>query len=205
MNRTLASLALAAALAAGCASTPKPEAHQIADACALLKDNKSWHKAMRRSAKDWGAPMGFQLAVIRQESSFDSKARPERGDRRWLGLLPGKRPSTAYGYAQALDTTWAEYQQKTGNGGASRRNFNDAVDFIGWYFSTTGERAGVGQYDYRAHYLAYHEGAGGYMRGTWRDKAWLIQTADRVAGHAARYERQISECKALQPKFLGIF
>lgn len=192
-----------AAIAAACSTTPQPEAAEIADACRLLDENRSWHRALRASAKEWGAPMGFQLAVVRQESAFDAKARPEREG----GFLffPGKRPSSARGYSQALDPTWEEYKQKTGNSGASRSSFRDSVDFIGWYFSNTGQRTGLGQYDYKAHYLAYHEGAGGYLRGTWRGKDWLVRAADRVASSAAKYETQIGDCDALKPKFLGIF
>jgi hypothetical protein len=188
-----------------CASAPQPSNAEIADACLLLKENRNWHTALRASAKEWGAPMGFQLAVMKQESAFDARAKAPRGTRKWFGLVQGDRLSSAYGYAQALDTTWESYKRETGNGGADRHNFRDAADFIGWYFASTGKRTGVGQYDYKAHYLAYHEGAGGYLRGTWRNKRWLMNTADNVAAQAARYESQISRCKALKPKFLGIF
>ena len=206
MGRKIIPLAIIAALGlAGCASAPQPSNAEIADACLMLKENKSWHKALRASAHEWGAPMGYQLAIIKQESSFDSKAKAPRGERKWFGLVEGDRLSSARGYAQALDTTWESYKRETGNGGASRQSFKDASDFIGWYFSKTGERTGVGQYDYRAHYLAYHEGPTGYLQGTWRNKTWLVQTADRVASQAAAYESQIAGCKALKPKFLGIF
>jgi hypothetical protein len=201
----IAILASAAALLGACASTPKPSGEEIADACLLLKENRNWHKALRASAKEWGAPMGFQLAVMKQESAFDARAKAPRGERKWFGLVQGDRLSSARGYAQALDTTWEHYKRETGNGGASRSSFRDASDFIGWYFASTGKRTGLGQYDYRGHYLAYHEGAGGYLNGTWRSKTWLINTANGVAAQAARYESQITGCKALKPKFLGIF
>jgi hypothetical protein len=199
-----AATAIFAALA-GCASTPKPTADEVADACRLLKENRSWHTALRSSAKEWGAPMGYQLAVMKQESAFDARAKAPRGERKWFGLVQGDRLSSAKGYAQALDTTWESYKRETGNGGANRQNFRDAADFIGWYFASTGRRTGLGQYDYRAHYLAYHEGATGYLQGTWRGKTWLINTANGVAAQAVRYENQITNCKALKPKFLGIF
>jgi hypothetical protein len=206
MGRFFASLALVATLAlSGCVGAPQPSNAEIADACLMLKENRNWHNALRASAKEWGAPMGFQLAIMKQESAFDSKARAPRGERKWFGLVQGDRLSSARGYAQALDTTWDTYKRDTGNGGASRQSFRDAADFIGWYFAQTGERTGVGQYDYKAHYLAYHEGQGGYIKGTWRSKGWLVQTADRVASQAATYESQIAGCKALKPKFLGIF
>jgi hypothetical protein len=199
-----ASLALAAAGLGACASAPTPSPAEIADACVLLKENRDWYGHLRESARDWGAPMGLQLAIIRQESGFDADARPARG-RSFFGLLPGKRPSDAYGYAQALDSTWERYQKETGNTWSSRDDFEDATDFVGWYVNLTGRMTGVGQHDYRDHYLAYHEGQGGYMRGTWRSKGWLIKTADTVAANAARYERQIKDCDGLRRRFLGVF
>ncbi|HVY87414.1 MAG TPA: hypothetical protein VG942_01000 [Hyphomonadaceae bacterium] len=193
------------AAAASCATAPQPPPEQIADACLLLKDNRNWYNALRDTAHQWGAPMGYQLAVIKQESNFDPKALAPRGERQWFGLVEGKRLSSANGYSQALDQTWDNYRTKAGKSGADRHNFKDAVDFIGWYYNTTGEKTGLGQYDYRAHYLAYHEGATGYLQGTWKKKGWLVDAANRVASQAARYESQISGCKALKPKFLGIF
>ena len=179
-------------LLTACATEPP---RQQEDACAILKDNRDWYSAMRKSAKRWGAPMGLQMAIIRQESSFRHDAKPPRGERRMLGLLPGKRPSSAYGYAQALDTTWNEYKQKTGRGGASRNDFKDAVDFIGWYVNRTGRMTGIGQFNYRGHYLAYHEGPGGFSRGSWRSKQWLINVANKVHADADRYEKQIMSCR----------
>lgn len=196
---------LVAGFAASCASTAPPPAEKVADACKLLSDNKSWYKSLRASAKEWGAPMGYQLAVMRQESAFDGRAKAPRGERQWFGLVQGERISSAYGYSQALETTWENYKKATGNNGADRDSFNDAADFIGWYFNATGQKTGLGQFDYKGHYLAYHEGATGYQQGTWKSKQWLITAANRVASSAATYESQISTCNALKPKFLGIF
>lgn len=207
MGRKPAILSLVAALVlSACASAPQPSNAEIADACLLLKSNRDWHDTMRAAARNWGAPMGFQLAIIKQESSFDASALAPRGERQWFGLVEGKRVSSAEGYSQALDGTWEMYKKATGKWGASRGSFHDSVDFIGWYFNTTGQRTGLDQYDYKAHYLAYHEGATGYLKGTWKGKPWLIDVAGRVASQAARYEGQISNCDALKPqKFLGIF
>lgn len=205
MVRTPATIFFVCVFAAGCASAPRLESAQIANACTMLKDHKSWYKALRQSAKDWGAPMGLQLAIIQQESNFDAKAKPPRGDRKWFGLVQGDRPSSAYGYAQALDSTWDQYKRETGNGGADRHDFRDSVDFVGWYVNSTGKQIKIDQYDYRGHYLSYHEGPSGYSQGTWRGQDWLVSAANRVASQAARYESQIAGCKGLKPKFLGIF
>ena len=206
MGRNLAISLMAALGMSACASAPQPSNAEIADACLLLKENRQWHDVMRETARKWGAPMGFQLAVIKQESSFDSRALAPHGDREWFGLVEGKRVSSAAGYSQALDGTWEMYKRETGKGLANRNDFRDSSDFIGWYYNTTGKRTGLGQYDYQAHYLAYHEGATGYLKGTWKSKGWLINTAGRVAQQAARYESQISRCDALKPqKLLGLF
>jgi hypothetical protein len=204
MLRLAVTLTLAAGAAAGCATAPKPTASEIGNACTMLTEHKSWYKALRRSAKEWGAPMGYQLAVIRQESGFDRHARPPR-ERMFFGLIPGSRPSDAYGYAQALESTWETYQRDTGRRGDDRNDFRDATYFVGWYFDQTGQKNGLGQYDYRGHYLAYHEGHGGYARGTWKSKGWLRDVADKVSVNASMYERQIKDCPGLRSKFLGVF
>lgn len=198
-------IALIALAATACASMPTPSEREVADACTLLQKNRAWHEALRDTAKNWGAPMGFQLAIIKQESSFNADALPPRGARTWFGLFEGERISSAKGYSQALDSTWETYKASTGKWGASRNSFRDSSDFIGWYFSSTGKRTGLGQYDYKGHYLAYHEGAGGYLKGSWKNKGWLVETAANVSRQAARYEGQIARCDALKPKFLGIF
>lgn len=150
--------------------------------------------------------MGYTLAVIRQESSFRSDALAPRGERQWFGIIEGKRLSSAAGYSQALDGTWTQYQKETGHWSASRNNFRDSSDFIGWYYRTNGQRLGISQYDYRAHYIVYHEGPTGYQNGSWRTKASLIDIAEKVAAQAKRYESQIRGCGILKPeKLLGLF
>jgi hypothetical protein len=205
MNRMLlATAAVSLSLSIpGCASAPPTDA-QIADACSMLTDKRDWYRALRQSSKDWGAPMGLQLAIINQESTFDRKALAPRGPKQWF-FFPGKRLSSAKGYAQALDPTWDRYRQETHNGGADRANFRDTTDFIGWYVNENAKKAHIGQFDYRAHYIAYHEGQGGYLSGAWKRNKALLASADRVASNATRYEAQIKDCKALKPKFLGIF
>jgi hypothetical protein len=174
---------------------------QTADACLILEDNRSWWRALQRTERRWGVPAGVQLAILKRESSFDSDARPAR--RRLLGFIPGRRPSSAYGYAQALDSTWDWYRRDTGRRGADRDDFGDAVDFVGWYASKSRQLSGVPPHDARALYLTYHEGHTGYNQGTYRSKSWLMRVADEVASDAARYESQISRCeRRLNRRFL---
>jgi hypothetical protein len=111
-----------------------------------------------------------------------------------LGIIPWTRPTTAYGYAQALDETWAQYLDSAGNLLAARDDFADAADFIGWYSHLSHRKLGIAKTDAKKLYLAYHEGHKGYAQGSYLNKAWLRGVADKVAKRARLFERQLSQC-----------
>ena len=143
------------------------------------------------------------MAIIRQESSFDSNAAPDR--EKILGFIPWKRPTTAKGYSQAVEGTWEQYQKETGQNRANRTNFDNSVDFIGWYLSKA-PSARIRSYEVDKLYLAYHEGYGGYKRRSYKDKDWLLDVAKKVKYNAVRYERQIKNCPLKESKsFWDIF
>ncbi|MEL7128329.1 MAG: hypothetical protein AAGK23_02185 [Pseudomonadota bacterium] len=177
-----------------CATTPPTSAEQ-SNICEIFDGRKSWYRASARAEKRWGAPIELQIAIIKTESNFDKDARPPRGRRKFFGLVRGDRPSSARGYAQALDGTWDEYKSATGNAGASRSDFSDSVDFVGWYVARSSRQAGIPLGSARSQYLAYHEGPGGFTRGTWRGNSRLISTADRVASDTNLFERQLQACE----------
>lgn len=179
---------------AACATTP-PTANQQTDICEIFDGRKSWYRAAARVEERWGAPIELQMAIIKTESSFDRNAKPPRGRRRFFGIVRGERPSSALGYAQALDGTWDEYKSATGNGSASRTNFADSVDFIGWYIARSSRQLGISPANARVQYLAYHEGPGGYSQGRWRSDRALINIADRVSSDTRRFEGQLSRCE----------
>ena len=108
-----------------CVAT-QPE--NITDVCAIFEDRRSWYRAAKNSEQRWGVPIAANMAIIYQESSFRAKARPERSKVLWI--FPGARPSSAYGYAQALDGTWQDYIRVSSNRNASRSEFDDAIDFV---------------------------------------------------------------------------
>ncbi|MCP2678769.1 hypothetical protein NHF45_04390 [Maricaulaceae bacterium NA33B04] len=182
--------ASAALLATGCASSPPDQVH---DACIILEDNRAWYRDLQRTERRWGVSPGVQLAILKRESSFNAHARPART--RLLGFIPGRRPSSAYGYAQALDSTWDWYRRDSGRRGADRDDFGDAVDFIGWYSNQSRERSGISLDDPYRLYLAYHEGHGGFNRGSYRGKSWLNRAAREVETDARRYDAQIDRCE----------
>ena len=137
--------------------------------------------------------MHVQLAIIHQESKFRADARPiSRG---LFGIPFGRRLSSALGYAQALDGTWAVYKKQTGNSQADREDFRDAVDFIGWYNDVSHKKLRIAKWDARNLYLAYHEGQGGYAQKSYRKKPWLLQVADKVERNAKRYSAQLGRCQ----------
>ncbi|MEX0740626.1 MAG: hypothetical protein WD071_14905 [Pseudohongiella sp.] len=161
--------------------------------CDMFEERRAWYRAAERTEERWNVPVSVTMAFIYQESGFQARARPART--RLLGFIPWTRPSTARGYAQALNTTWDEYRSETGNFLARRSKFADAVDFVGWYNQHSYRRSQIDRDDARNLYLAYHEGHAGFNRGTYRDKAWLLPVAERVQQNANRYARQYASCE----------
>ena len=177
-------------LLASCSSAPPGN---ITNGCEIFENKSGWYQAASRTYETWQVPVHVQLAIIYQESKFVDDARPPRGHLLWV--IPWGRASSAYGYAQAKDTTWDWYIKKTGNRGADRDNFSDAVDFIGWYVDTSHRMLGISRSDTYNQYLAYHEGQGGFKRKTWNKKPWLIKVAQKVEDRAESYQSQLAQCE----------
>ena len=185
---------LLALAVAGCRGATTAPPVDLDDACAILDARPAWARALARAQKKWGVPVPVLMAVIWQESKY-------RGDARTpltfaLGVIPMGRASSAYGYAQAIDSTWKWYLADTGNRGARRDHFADAVDFMGWYFNRSAEKLGIPLTSARRQYLAYHEGHAGYRRRSWRRKPWLVRIAREVDARAAMYAGQLAACNA---------
>ncbi|MCP4350060.1 MAG: hypothetical protein GY795_31660 [Desulfobacterales bacterium] len=162
--------------------------------CEIFRENRAWYKSANDSYKKWGIPIGVMMAIMYHESGFRAKARPPRTT--CLFIFPGPRPSTAYGYAQAVDGTWKRYKQLTGNRGAERDSFEDAIDFIGWYCNQSNIICKIGKNDADSLYFAYHEGHRGYNRRTYRKKNWLKQVASDVQRRSDVYSRQMRSCES---------
>lgn len=176
----------------GCASAPG----NINSVCAVFDQNdgwfNNWHSAAAATERKYGIPVPVLMATIRKESGFQSNARPPR--RYYLGIIPGKRASSAYGFSQALDGTWAQYKRESGNFAGRRSNFDDAVDFVGWYHQKTVSTFGVSPRDTFKLYLAYFSGWSAYKQGAWQSNGSLQKYAMDTATIAANYEAQLSAC-----------
>ncbi|MDR6963100.1 transglycosylase SLT domain-containing protein [Shewanella putrefaciens] len=175
----------------GCATSPPKSPDNL---CDIFQEHRSWYQAAKDTRDKWGVPVHVPLAMMYQESSFKHNAAPPM--EYFLGFIPIGRASDAYGYAQAKNMTWDDYVRETGNRWSSRSNFDDAIDFMGWYINKTNKINGVSKWDARAQYLNYHEGWGGYRRGTHKSKAWLIKVANKVDERSKRYAAQYQTCKA---------
>ncbi len=178
---------------ASCGSRQFSAPRNLENACALADERPRYFAAMQRTERRWGVPVPIQMAIIHAESRFIGDARTPVQWR--LGVIPMGRQSSAFGYSQALDRTWEEYQAETRNRRARRDNINDATDFVGWYANKTRERNGVSLLDARNQYLAYHEGHTGFARGSYQAKPWLMAVASRVETRAAMYDTQLRMCR----------
>ena len=114
-------------LISACSSVPK----NTADGCSIFSERYLWYKHTKKTEQKWGTPIYVQLAIIKMESEFDWLARPAR--QKIFKVIPYKRPSSSFGYSQAVKGTWKQYKDETGNKFATRTRFKDSVDFIGWY------------------------------------------------------------------------
>lgn len=176
----------------GCASSPPPaRAHD--NICDIIAHDPSWYRSAKKSEARWGTPVSVQIAFVRQESSFVHNARPPRPT--LLGFIPMPRKSSAYGYAQAQDGTWSDYQRDTGSRLARRTNIDDALDFIGWYNHMSKQRNGVALNDAYNLYLNYHEGHTGFRNRSYNNKPWLLRVARNVESRAGTYNTQLPNCQ----------
>lgn len=191
MKKTIPLLLLSFILAT-CSGTSEGPPRNLDDACSMKAERPGWFKTLARAEAKWGVPTPVFLAAIYQESKFVPDARTPV--QYILGVIPAGRQSSAYGYAQAIDSTWDWYKTEAGRSRARRDNFEDAVDFMGWYMNETLERNGIAKFDAYNQYLAYHDGHTGYARGSYRKKPWLVRIAGEVESRAVMYQNQLQTC-----------
>ena len=173
-------------LISGCSSVPK----NTSNSCLIFDERYLWYKHAKKSEKKWGTPVYLQLAIIKMESDFDWLAKPPR--QKIFKVIPYKRPSSSFGYSQAVNGTWEQYKKETGNKLAVRTRFKDSVDFIGWYTSKTESILKISKKDAFRQYVAYHEGWGGFKN--YKDNKKIINLAKKVEKQSNIYKKQLSKC-----------
>jgi len=166
---------------------------QLDDACAIIRERPQYLRAMQMTERRWDVPVHVLMAMIYQESKFVGNARTPHTFA--LGVIPMGRQSTAYGYSQALNATWEEYQASEGSRRSKRDDIADATDFMGWYIDQSAQSLGIAKTDAGGQYLAYHEGRTGYVNQSYLGKPWLLDVAAAVAARSEMYRDQLSYCR----------
>lgn len=185
----MVALAVVTLLLSGCVSAPPRQTENV---CKVFDEYPEWYDYAKASENKWGTPVHIQMAFVHQESRFVGNARPPMD---WFLFIPLGRASSAQGYAQIQDPAWSDYTRETGGWLKSRDDIEDALDFIGWYNRTSRDRLGISLWDPKNLYLAYHEGHGGYSRGSHRNKPKLLAVADKVDRRARDFGAQLKSCE----------
>ena len=170
-----------------CSSIPS----NTSNSCSIFNERYFWYKHAKKSEQRWGTPIHLQLAIIKMESDFDWLAKPPR--QKLFKIVPYKRPSSSFGYSQAIKGTWKQYKIETGNKFATRTRFKDSVDFIGWYTNKTEKILNVSKNDAFKQYIAYHEGWGNYKN--YKNNKKVIALANKVENQSNIYKKQLSNCR----------
>ena len=170
-----------------CSSIPK----NTANSCSIFSERYLWYKHTKKTEEKWGIPIYIQLAIIKRESDFNWLAKPKR--LKLFKVIPYKRPSSSFGYSQAVKGTWEQYKKETNNKLATRVRFKDSVDFIGWYLNKSEKILKISKTDVFRQYIAYHEGWGNYKN--YKSNKKVIILAKRVKQQSEKYKKQIEQCK----------
>jgi len=172
-----------------CATPPPKNPENI---CDIFFENRDWYEASKEMNARWGTPIHVPMAMMYQESSFKHDAAPPM---EYFWFIPIGRASDAYGYAQAKEATWDDYQRESGNNWSDRDDFSDAMDFMGWFTYKTNRLNGISKWDAYHQYLNYHEGWTGYKNKSYNKKAWLLKVSQRVDIRSKNYARQLQGCE----------
>ena len=172
-----------------CSSVPKyPQ-----NACKIFSQNYLWYKSAKKSSDIYGAPIHIILAFVNKESSFNRWAKPSRT--KLFKIIPYKRPSSSFGYSQAVKKTWELYKNETNSPLALRTRFKDSVFFISWYISKTNKINKIPLNDAYRQYLNYYLGWGNYAKKVYKTDKKAIIFAKSVEKQSKIYKNQLRECE----------
>ena len=176
-------------LLASCSSIPK----NTKNACSIFSERYLWYKHVKNSSEKYGAPVHVILAFVKKESGFNRWAKPKRT--KLFKIIPYKRPSSSFGYSQAINKTWDLYKTETDNPLALRARFKDSVMFIGWYMHKTNKINKIPFNDSYRQYLNYYLGWGNYAQKAYKTDKKAIIFAKSVKTQSNIYRKQLKSCK----------
>ena len=174
---------------ASCSSVPKyPQ-----NACKIFGQKYLWYKSAKKSSQTYGAPIHIILAIVNKESGFKRFAKPPR--KKLFKIIPYKRPSSSFGYSQAVKNSWKLFKNETKNPLALRTRFKDSVMFIGWYIRKTNKINKVPVNDAYRQYLNYYLGWGNYAKQVYKKDKNAIIYAKKVEKQSRIYKSQLKKCQ----------
>ena len=176
-------------LLASCSSIPK----NTKNACSIFSERYLWYKHVKNSSEKYGAPVHVILAFVKKESGFNRWAKPKRT--KLFKIIPYKRPTSSFGYSQAINKTWDLYKTETDNPLALRARFKDSVMFIGWYINKTNKINKIPFNDSYRQYLNYYLGWGNYAQKAYKTDKKAIIFAKSVKTQSNIYRKQLKSCK----------
>ena len=172
-----------------CSSVPKyPQ-----NAYEIFNENYLWYKSSKKSSETYGAPIHIILAFVNKESGFNRWAKPKRT--KLFKIIPYKRPSSSFGYSQAVKKTWELYKMETNSPLALRTRFKDSVMFIGWYMKKTNKINKIPLNDSYRQYLNYYLGWGNYAKKVYKTDKKAIIYSKSVEKQSKIYKNQLRECQ----------
>ena len=174
---------------ASCSSIPK----YPSNACKIFGERYLWYKHAKKSSETYWAPIHIILAFVNKESVFNRWAKPKRT--KLFKIVPYKRPSSSFGYSQAVNKTWELYKNETNSPLALRTRFKDSVMFIGWYINKTNRINKIPLNDSYRQYLNYYLGWGNYSKEVYKKDKKSIIYAKNVEKQSNIYKGQLTECK----------
>ena len=172
-----------------CSSIPK----YPTNACKIFGEKYLWYKNIKKSSEIYGAPVYIILAFVNKESGFNRWAKPKRN--KLFKIIPYKRPSSSFGFSQAIKKTWELYKTETDNPLALRTRFKDSVMFIGWDINKTNKINKIPFNDPYRQYLNYYLGWGNYKNKTYKTDKNAIIYAKSVEKQSTIYKNQLKECQ----------
>ena len=176
-------------LLASCNSIPK----NTENACSIFSQRYLWYKSVKKSSEKYGAPVHIILAFVNKESGFNRRARPPKT--KIFKIIPYKRPSSSFGYSQAVKKTWELYKTETNSPLALRTRWRDSVFFISWYISKTNKINKIPLNDAYRQYLNYYLGWGNYAKKVYKTDKKAIIFAKSVQKQSTIYKSQLRECQ----------
>ena len=165
-----------------CSSIPK----YPSNACKIFGEKYLWY---------YDVPIYVILAFVKKESGFNRWAKPKR--KKLFKIVPYKRPSSSFGYSQAVKKTWEQYKNETNNPLALRTRFKDSAMFIGWYINKTNKINNIPKNDAYRQYLNYYLGWGDYAKKVYKTDKKSIILAKNVQKQSNIYKSQLRECKKI--------